>query len=70
MRPLNTSVCIYDVSKPEDPELIQKYTQSGSCISSRISSGYLYLITRDYLGGAEDRIGPMAGCGDEFAKLV
>ena len=69
MRPLNTSVCIYDVSKPEDPELIQKYTQSGSCISSRISSGYLYLITRDYLGGAEDRIVPMAGCGDEFAKL-
>ncbi|MBE6046349.1 MAG: hypothetical protein E7221_06570 [Clostridiales bacterium] len=69
LRPLNTSVCIYDVSKPEDPELIQKYTQSGSCISSRISDGYLYLITRDYLGGSEDRIVPMAGCGEEFTKL-
>lgn len=68
-RPLHTSVCIYDVSIPENPELIEKYTQTGSCISSRISGGYLYLITRDYLGGAEDRIVPMAGCGDELTKL-
>lgn len=69
MRPVNTAVCIYDVSKPEKPELIEKYTQSGGCISSRISGGYLYLLTRDYLGGAEDRIVPLAGCGDDFTKL-
>ncbi len=69
MRSLNTCVCIYDVSRPEKPELIEQYRQSGSCVSSRITGGYLYLITRDYLGGAEDRIVPMAGCGNDFAKL-
>ena len=64
-----TAACVYDVSNPEKPVFIGKYRQSGSYISSRITDGYLYLITNDYLGGGEKRIVPSAGVGESYDKL-
>ena len=65
----NTAACVYDVSDPENPELIGKYRQTGSYVSSRITGGYLYLVTSDWLETGDKRIVPYAGVGDEFDKL-
>ena len=67
---IKTTVCVYDVSDPEKPVLTGKYSQSGSCVSSRVSDGYLYLITSDYLEQGGQRIVPMAGVDDSYEKLV
>ena len=65
----STAVCVYDVTKPEKPEPVGRYKQSGFFLSSRISGGYLYIVTADHLWADEKRIVPMAGCGDEYKKL-
>ena len=64
-----TAACIYDISNPEKPKFIGKYRQSGYYVSSRITDGYLYLITNDYLNNGRQRIVPLAGTGDAFDKL-
>jgi len=64
-----TAVCIYDVTDPEKPEFIGKYRQSGSYASARITDGYLYLITNDYLSSEEQRIVPLAGVDENYDKL-
>ena len=64
-----TAASIYDVSNPEHPEFIGKYRQSGYYVSSRITDGYLYLITNDYLSRGEQRIVPLAGADDQYDKL-
>ena len=66
---IKTTVCVYDVSDPEKPVLAGKYSQSGSCVSSRVSDGYLYLITNDYLSSGEQRIVPLAGVDENYDKL-
>ncbi|MCR5035144.1 MAG: beta-propeller domain-containing protein [Clostridia bacterium] len=64
-----TAVCVYDVTDPEKPELIGKYRQSGNYVSARITDGYLYLITNDYLSSEEQRIVPLAGVDENYDKL-
>ena len=68
MRTTTTAACIYDISDPEHPDLIGKYRQSGGCISSRVTDGYLYLITNDYLSDGQ-RIVPLAGADENYDKL-
>ena len=64
-----TAASVYDISNPEKPEFIGKYRQSGYYISSRITDGYLYLITNDYLSSGDQRIVPSAGVGEDYDKL-
>lgn len=64
-----TAACVYDVTEPEKPEFIGKYRQSGHYVSSRITDGYLYLITNDYLNSGLQRIVPSAGVDENYDKL-
>lgn len=41
-----TAVATYDISNPERPVLISNSYQDGTLLSSRISGGFLYLVTR------------------------
>ncbi len=41
-----TAVATYDISNPQFPELISNSYQDGCLLSSRISGGFLYLVTR------------------------
>ena len=68
-KPMVTAVCIYDISNPEKPMLIGKYRQSGGYVSSRVTDGYLYLVTNDYLNRGENRIVPYAGTDKSYGKL-
>ncbi len=67
---MNTAVCVYDVSDPEAPELTGKYRQSGNYVSARITDGYLYLITTDYVDSGERRVVPSAGVDGDYEKLA
>ena len=66
---VNTVACVYDVSNPEKPELIDRYRQSGSYMSARVADGCLYLVTNDYVDRGDRTLIPCAGTGDEFEKL-
>ena len=66
---INSTACIYDVSNPEKPKLVGKYGQSGSLVSARVTDGYLYMISTDYLNRGDRRIVPLAGTGGEMDKL-
>lgn len=41
-----TAVAAYDISNPERPVLISNSYQDGTLLSSRVSGGFLYLVTR------------------------
>ncbi|MBE6029763.1 MAG: hypothetical protein E7226_06455 [Clostridiales bacterium] len=64
-----TAACIYDVSTPEKPEFIGMYRQTGGYSSARVTNGYLYLISNDYLNTGEQRIVPSAGADKDYDKL-
>lgn len=70
MEPQVTAVCIYDVSDPEKPKPVGKYRQSGIYASSRVTDGYLYLVTNDYLDWDQSRIVPSAGQDKDYGKLA
>ncbi len=42
-------VTVYDITDRTQPEQIRTYTQEGSYLSSRMTDGYLYLISTKYL---------------------
>ena len=69
-KPMVTAVCIYDISDPEKPQLIGKYRQSGGYVSSRVTDGYLYVVTNDYLNRGENRYVPYAGADKKYEKLA
>ena len=69
-KPMVTAVCIYDISNPEKPQLIGKYRQSGGYVSSRVTDGYLYVVTNDYLNRGENRVVPYAGADKKYEKLA
>jgi len=69
-RPMVTAVCIYDIANPEKPKLIGKYRQSGGYVSSRVTDGYLYVVTNDYLNRGENRYVPYAGTDKSYEKLA
>lgn len=69
MNAMMTVACVYDVSNPGKPAFIGKYKQSGGYVSARITGGYLYLISTDYLNTGEQRIVPFAGAGENYDKL-
>lgn len=66
---INATACVYDVSDPEKPELVGKYAQSGSLVSARVTDGFLYMISTDYLNKGDRRIVPLAGTGSVMEKL-
>jgi len=43
-----TSALVYDVSDPENPELVNNCTASGYYVNSRMIDGYVYLLTNHY----------------------
>ncbi len=49
-----TAIATYDVSNPENPVLLANSYQDGNLISSRISGGFAYFITRKTVSGPSE----------------
>ncbi len=44
-----TTVTIFDITAPENPEMVRKYSQPGNLLSSRLIRNTLCLVTNDYI---------------------
>ena len=44
-----TTVTIFDISDPENPQMVRKYSQAGELLSSRLIGSNLCLVTNDYI---------------------
>jgi Secreted protein containing C-terminal beta-propeller domain distantly related to WD-40 repeats len=44
-----TTVTIFDITDPKDPEMVRKYSQAGELLSSRLIGSTLCLVTNDYI---------------------
>lgn len=64
-----TGIVTYDISDRSKPEMIAKFSQTGSIISSRMIGDYVYLVTSDYVfkGG---RIVPKCTADGEFKEMA
>lgn len=63
-----TGIVVYDISDRNDPKELYDFSQSGSILSSRMTGGYVYLVTNDYVyrGG---RTVPLCGSNDTLSSL-
>jgi uncharacterized secreted protein with C-terminal beta-propeller domain len=63
-----TGIVVYDISDRNDPKELYDFSQSGSILSSRMTGGYVYLVTNDYVyrGG---RTVPLRGSIDTLSSL-
>ncbi len=63
-----TGIVVYDISNRNDPKELYDFSQSGSILSSRMTGGYVYLVTNDYVyrGG---RTVPLCGSNDTLSSL-
>lgn len=63
-----TGIVVYDISDRNDPKELYDFSQSGIILSSRMTGGYVYLVTNDYVyrGG---RTVPLCGSNDTLSSL-
>lgn len=63
-----TVITVYDISDRSNPKHIESFQQSGHVIDTRMSGGYIYLVTNDYVD-ADNRCVPYVGTTGSFKKM-
>ena len=62
------TVTTYDISDPKNPKQLNQFQQSGNVVSSRLTGGFVYLVTSDYVGYTK-RVVPYVTCDGEYSKM-
>lgn len=63
-----TGIVVYDISDRNDPKELYDFSQSGSILSSRMTGGYVYLVTNDYVYRGGHTV-PLCGSIDTLSSL-
>ena len=64
-----SAVTTYDISDPKDPKQVHQFQQSGHVVSSRLTGGFVYLVTTDYVGYTK-RVVPYVTCDGDYSKMA